>query len=191
MGRKGTDTEETGCCLPQHRRQQHGSTRRRPSHCRRGQACINDRHVNTQQLIVYSTTAREGADPEETGCCLPQHRGQQHSSTRRRPSHCAVVAGEHISSTSGVGSMVSKVESPLLSTQTHTSLLSNFSAQRTAVVVSVKNHASRARAKSRARMRSEEERNKMSDAFGAQKIQQQKKQQTEPRREIQNQICTR
>ena len=51
------------------------------------------------------------------------------------------MTGEHNLGTSGVGSMVSKVES-LSSYQhkTHTSLLSNFSAHGTAVVVSVKIH---------------------------------------------------
>ena len=84
---------------------------------------------------MYSVTAREGADPEETGCCLPQQGRQQHGSTRRRPPHCAVVAGEHISSTSGMGPMVSKVKSLPSNQHRHIiSLLSNFSAQDTAVV---------------------------------------------------------
>ena len=85
--------------------------------------------------MYSSVTTREGADPEETGCRFPQHRRQQHGSTRRRPSHCAVVAGEHNSSTSGMGSVVSKVARlPSYQQKTHTSLLSNFSAQGTAVV---------------------------------------------------------
>ena len=89
--------------------------------------------------MYNSVTAREGTDPDETGCRLSQHRRQQHGSTRRRPSHCAVVAGEHNSSTSGVGSVVTKVARlPAYQHKTHTSLMSNFSARGTAVVVSVK-----------------------------------------------------
>ena len=60
---ESADPKETGCRLPQHRRQQHGSTRRGPSHCRRGQAGINDRQrlVNTQcehTAVVVCTALR-------------------------------------------------------------------------------------------------------------------------------------
>ena len=84
---------------------------------------------------MYSITAREGADPEETGCRLPQHGRQQHGSTRRRPSHCAFVAGEHISSTSGVGSMVwvqwlqKSSVSPLINTDTYITAVQFLSAR--------------------------------------------------------------
>ena len=92
-------------------------------------------HAKYSSSSMYnSVTGREGTGPEETGCRLPQHRRQQHGSIRRRPSHCAVVAVDHNSSTSGMGSVVSKVARfPSHQHKTHTSLLFNFSAQGTAV----------------------------------------------------------